>query len=419
MKSFKLALVSLVFALTAFVARAQVADQAILAPVKFTVTAVSSGSASVTATLNAVDSSITGSVSPLNTPISTSFLEIGKPYSLVLSSTNTTTKTVYVTPPPGFLLTVDGMAKTEFTLTSATAVYNVRIVPAESLTPRPAGSASSITGGQIKWNVALGSLLNGESAGALSIVGAATSAWAPFFTPTTLYYDSLANDDEVHVHRESGNIRQISTKEAFLNVVTLTAASYELRFYQPTSATGTTYPKPLTGLPFVTYRINQDSLTKLRITKETRTVLSATDTTAPIARSETTTIERTGTSPAFTWTVADWTLTGQTALSREVRTWTANASGGHDETIQILDSANTVVAQNFRSHTHFAWGDTPTTTTAGTANPVTVTSAYNTDAANPASYGFARSQQSNGGTWSAMDYFPTTDKLKLGTVSTT
>jgi RHS repeat-associated protein len=433
MKSLNRVLVLLAVVLSAVLLPAQVADEPIYAPVKFKVTASVTtfylserggprfgyNNGSVTATLNGASASDSGRKATLNTPIQTSFLEVGKPYSLVISTGATSNKTVYITPSPGYLFTVDGTAKNSFSFSGGTGVYTVRIIPAESQVPRPAGTASSITGGQIKWNVALGSLLNGESAGALSIVGAAIDDWSPFFTPTTLYYDSLANDDEVRVHREGGNIRQVSTKEAFVDVVTLNGASYEIRFYSPASATGTNYPKPLTGRPFVTYRISQDSLTKLRLTKETRTVLSPTDTTAPIARSETTTIERTGTSPAFTWTVADWTLTGQTALSREVRTWTGNASGGHDETIQILDPSNTVAAQSFRSHTKYFWGDTPTQATIGTTAAVTTHTVYNTDPANPSSFGFTRSVQSTGGAWSALDYFPTTDDLKLGTVSTT
>ncbi|MFA6960548.1 MAG: RHS repeat-associated core domain-containing protein [Opitutaceae bacterium] len=259
-----------------------------------------------------------------------------------------------------------------------------------------------------------------ESAGAISVVGAGTSDWSTFFTPSTLYYD--AQSDEIYVKRVNGVIRQVSTNEAFLDVVDLNTspASYELRFYNPASASGTTYPKPLTGLPFITYRITQDgSPTKLRITKETRTLLSATDTTAPIARTEWTTIERTGTSPAFTWTVADWTLAGQSPVSREVRTWTGNASGGHDETIQILEPDNSVTAQAAKVHTHFAWGDTPTTITSGTTDSVSSDFDYNTDSANAASYGFTRSVQSTGGAWMAYDYFPTTDELKLGTICNT
>ena len=428
MRFVKGTLALLLLTLCSTLIRAQVADEAIEVPVKFmvsSVTANSRTSAEITATLNgavATDANDWTGGGFLKTPIKTAILEVGKPYSMVVNTLNTTTKTVLITPPPGYLLSVNGIAKTSFTFTAGTAAYTVRIIPPEGAVPQPAGAVSSITGGRIKWSIALGSLLSGESADSISVVGAATSDWSPFFTPSTVYYEPQS--DEIYVYRISGNIRQISANEAFVDIVTLSATSYEMRFYQPASATGLTYPKSLTGLPFVTYRITQDgSATKLRITKETRTLLSATDTTAPIARTEWTTIQRTGTPPAFTWTVVDWILSGQAALASEVRTWTSNASGGHDETIRIVEPDNSTAARATRVHTHFAWGDTPTNTTAGIdtsiTNWVATDYTYNTDSANEASYGFVNSVQSTGGAWTAYDYFPTTDDLKVGTISTT
>lgn len=248
MKSAKFGLGLYFYIISAILGLAQTADQAIEVPVKFKAIGVTNyfghqgpANGSITATLNGIAATADGYMT-INTPLKTAMLEIGKPYGLVVNTSLLTGyKTVHISAPPGYVLTVDGIAKSGFKFSSSTAVYSIRIIPAESARVFPAGTASSLTGGQIKWNVALGSLLNGESAGMLSIVGAATSSWTAFYTPSTLYYESQS--DEVYVYRVDGDIRQISAQESFIDVVTLDGTSYELRFYIPASAQGSTYPR--------------------------------------------------------------------------------------------------------------------------------------------------------------------------------
>lgn len=442
MNFLKIGLSVVLSSIFALLCTAQVADQPIEVPVKFK-SKVNVGytfhpggvtyyNASVTASIAVNDTTTiiataSGSTPTLETAVQTAMLEPGKPYSLVVSTTGCRdNRTVIITAPPGYLFTVDGVSQNSLKFGSASKTYSIRIVPSETLTSQPAGTASSLTGGQIKWNVALGSLLNGDSAGAISIVGAATgasaSAWDLFYKPDSLYYESPSS--EVYVDRLNGVIRQISANEAFVTVVQIDGASYDLNFYSPGAAQGTSYPKAVTGLPFISYRISKDTASayKLRITKTTRSLTGTADTTitAPVTRTEWTTVERTGTFPAFVWTVADWTLSNAAPITREVRTWSGinpSGSAGHNETIQILDSADAVVAQVVKVHSRLAWGDTPTSVTAGTSSSVTTNTEYNTDSTNAASYGFAKSVQSTGGSWSAYDYFPTTDEKKLGTIS--
>ncbi len=329
----KWGVVFILLALGLPVVQAQEIDEPILVPVKYTVTAnlgydYYGDDGTIQHQPSTMDASLNGTSVEVydgglkTTPVQTPYLEVGKTYQFEVSIDTFYGKgTVTVSPQPGYLLTVDGVAKTSFTIgdintfNSCDNIYSVRIIPAADLSAKPAGSASSLSTGQLKWNVALGSLLNGGSAMSISMVGAGTSDWSAFYTPATLYYE--APSPEAYVYRVNGNLRQILAKEAFVDVVTLTTTSYELRFYTPSQAQGSTYPKTITGKPFVTYRVQQDTTaTKLRITKETRTLTGTadTDTTAPIVRSETTTVERTGTSPAFTWTMADWTVTGHRSL---------------------------------------------------------------------------------------------------------
>lgn len=397
---------------------AQVADEPIRSPVKLKLTTFSDGrsTGSVSATLAGSTVSAEG-MGPLSTSTKTIFLEIGKPYNLVIDSENAAYPHVYITPPPGFVLTIDGQAKTYFRATDAADVRQIRIFPFDDTSARPAGAASSITGGRVKWEVALGAMRNGNTAGSLLLSGAGTSSWAAFFTPAALYYDT-PSEEEIYVYRINGDIRQISATEAFLDVITLDGTSYELRFYHPAQVPTGSYPKTaFTGLPFVVYRISKDSNYKLRIIKETRSLASAADTTSAIARTEWTTIQRSGTSPAYTWTVSDWTVSGQPAQSIEKRTWSARTGGGHNELIEVLESDDTAVSQVTREHPDLPWGDTPTSTTVGTNASATTDTLYNTTSSDEGSYGFIKSTTSTGGAWQRYEYFSTSDDLKAGTIS--
>lgn len=416
---FRLAALGLIlFVFNVGFVRAQFNDGGLTVPVKFHASA-SGDDPRINVTLNnAIAVNIDQGAYLAKTELVTTPLEVGRPYQMVVTSHHADTKVVFFIPPPGYQAIMDGQRRSYMqTYPGGTAVHTVYVVPNEDTLCMPAGTSSAIAGGQVKWSVSIGSLLNGKSAGYLRIGAAAEGNWTALFTPEAAYYEALS--DEVYVYRQNGAIRQIMAKEAFIDVVTVNSTSYELRFYQIDSATGSSYPKALTGLPFITYRLAKaGSDTKLSITKETRTLLNATDTTAPIARTEVASIERTGTSPAFTWTVNDWTLSGQSPISREVITWAGNASGGYDETVKILDTADSVISQSSRVFTKLDWGDTPTHAQLGGATaPITSDYTYNMNEADAGSYGYLSSVRSNGNSWIAYDYYTTTDENKLGAIS--
>ncbi len=359
----------------------------------------------------------------LPSPVTTPRLEPGKVYTLTVTATVGSNSSVKLIPPPGYVAVIDGLVRSQITgITTGTKTYPVRVFRPEQQLSAPAGTASNLSSDRLGWQVALGGLRNGGSAGAISLVGSGTSNWDTFYTPEALYYEPTADDGtatrEVYVYRVGGLIRQIAVNEAVLDVVTLSGTSYELRFYHPTQAVGTTYPKTFTGLPFVTYRIAQDtaSANKLRITKETRSLLSATETTAPIARTEWTTLERTGAAPAFTWEMTPWTLDGATPVARERRVWAGNASGGYDELHTVVGPDNVPVMQVTRVVDAFDWGDGVVSETVGTTAAVKEERTYHTNATERGSYGFPKTSSATGGGWQAMEYFPTSDDLKIGTV---
>ena len=370
---------------------------------------------SVTASLNSASISASSMSDSLVTDVATSFLELGKRYTLQITGSNCTAGETIITPPPGYRMLVDGVLKNRITYSTASKTCTVVVLPPQDSFSGPAGSCSSILGGQVKWSMALGSMKNGQSAGCLSMISSAVSDWNQLYTPASLFYDPVSSS-ELQVYRADGiTLSQILVNEAFVDIVAVSSTSYEIRVYAVSQASTGAFPKTATGNPFILYRVSKDtgSATKLNIIKETR----ADSNSITPSRVESTSIERAGSGvQTYLWTVKDWYLQGGTVNRTETRQWSANTSGGHDELVQTLDAKSKIVTQAARSHTRYEWGDTPTTTTVGATNGTTTTLDYNTSKASPSSYGFVNSKALGGGYWESYNYFPTTEYSKLGTV---
>lgn len=125
--------------------------------------------------------------------------------------------------------------------------------------------------GAVKWQVALGRLWNGLSAGKVRI---AQEGMNNLFTPAALVYDSPVTNENlltvVYDDYSSTNItiQQIRAPQTFLNVAILTNG-YELQFYPPSVVImGTNdfglnddgfYDFPTNAVPFVTWRFTNPS----------------------------------------------------------------------------------------------------------------------------------------------------------------
>ncbi len=362
------------------------------------------GTPSLTASLNAL--LVSG-----NTGYSPTVLQPGKAYALTVAGSGITSGEVLFVPPAGFDLWINGVPTTRlaFGSTAFPPVYDVLLLPRGGTFTGPVGTASSLAGGSLGWEVSLGSLHNGNSAGSLMIADHGMGAWN-VFTPQTLSYN--ATSSEVRIHRDNaGAIRQILTNEALIDIYPLDDSSFDIRFYPPVAPNITGYQVPV-GSWFVSYRVAKDgSPTKLRITKTTAD------------RSEWTTLERTGTYPNFTWNRADWTLTGATPLVRETRVWTGNG-GGYDEVQKLLNADDTVVRETNHSYPRLAWGIAPSQSVLGGNAPDAIThiNLYYSDAAQADKYGQPRYTVTTGGGWTGYDYSNAADSSNgrgLGTVKTT
>lgn len=109
--------------------------------------------------------------------------------------------------------------------------------------------------GSVEKQFQLGVRPNGESAGVLEVSAEAVSS--ELYVPDALQLIAVDNP-EMTVVREGEVLRQVKVPATFVDVVTLSASSYELRFYTPAqvgtfnSGTGL---YPLTGQPYVTHRV--------------------------------------------------------------------------------------------------------------------------------------------------------------------
>src|SRR5688572_11125620 len=274
------------------------------------------------------------STAGISVPVKTVQLQPEKTYELQVEAERVTALILRMVPPPGYVLEIDGMVRSRVAISGIASPYEhyqtmtVRLVGQANVNSPPvgAGASSSLGAGErIEWEIGMGALKNGRSAGTLALIDAGTAAaWSTLFTPTALSYAAVSS--EVQVHRSAGELRQILANEAAVDIVTLSSTSYEIRFYHPDQASGSTFPRTFGGLPYVIYKVEQGGTsTTLKITSYTRNITSLSDTSAGVVREATTSIARTGSSwPAYTWTRRDWTTVGQTPLTEVVA---ASSSG--------------------------------------------------------------------------------------------
>ncbi|MGH6628198.1 MAG: hypothetical protein ACREB3_00535, partial [Burkholderiales bacterium] len=346
-------------------------------------------------------------------PNKTVFFEPGKSYSVSVMGLTVTSLSMYVTPPPGYQVEIDGVPRE---LVSATVgsgsgyfyahTYIVRVSsPRQDFSGR-AGTASPISADKLHWQVSLGYLKNGGSARSLAIIDAATaSSWSSLFTPAGLQYAPPSS--EVYVYRDgSSNIRQIIANQAAVDVVTNGATQYELRFYHPQQVQGSTYPRTFTGQPYVTYRIEQGATaTTLKITSETRNITDFYATNNSIVRTAVASLARTGTWPAFTWTLGDWDTNPASPLVEEVSA-SSGTTQSRSASAAVQPHYGAPVLNSTLNYTLFGWGEEPTGVTRGTgANSLSTSYAYYSDSTQPGSYGFVNSVTYPGGGWEAYDYW--------------
>lgn len=334
-------------------------------------------------------------------------VEPGKSYTLALGNTVYENAEFQIIAPPGYRAVIDGVVRSRIEYQLSGNIV-VKVEPSGVRLPALAGISTSVAANEVEWKVSLGGLLNGESAGELALIDAGTrDDWAPLFTPAMLFYE--ATSDEVLVTRESDVIRRIRSNQVFVEVVTINSSRYEIRFYDPAqSGSGGS----LTGQPYVTYVIEQGAgAHSIQFTKQIRDAVQS-NPNAPITRTETMSLTRTGTWPNFQWKRLDWTVQGQNPL-RETLVESSGQDSGRTETIVVRSPGGGPAALSVRrdylqSHSLI---EVLAAETVGVNTGLKTKYSFYESPGDIGSLGQIKNVQMPTGGWAAYEYYPASANL--------
>lgn len=330
-------------------------------------------------------------------------------YSVSLYSVGFLAGKICLAAPPGYQVWIDEQPRNSIffdnpgqTLTYS-ATIAVAIIPISNGSVQPAGIASSLGTGGLDWHVSMGRAKNGDSAGELVLAGPGTqSDWSGVVGVTL-------SEGATEVARWGGidanNVVhwQYVANEAVADTFAGSNGP-EIWFYNPAQMSGSGVPRTFTGEPFVKYKLQVSSGTTLTITKETRDIPDATTTNVAVARTEVTSLTRTGTWPTFTWTVSDWTKSGDSVLVERVEQSTGTAANRAASSVVRTPGGATASSLSATFGLQ-AWGESLATTTAGSGSgSVTATYAYYTNPALFCYYGYPSSKTFDSGGWEAYNY---------------
>jgi hypothetical protein len=241
--------------------------------VTFTVTNAEGSSPSIALTNVDAATEIQESVTQVN-----AILKPGKEYTITASSTSCTDYWLNFSPPAGFILLVDGEATNSLHQTvTGTFTHTVQLRPEASYTGVPFGFFSGVRVDKaIGWEIGLGNLRNGRSAGRL-IFRENTLSDDPV-NRAKLFYAPPANDGEIDVKFDGAGdvLRQIALPQGFLDLVSdSTGNGYWLKFYARTSAIVSggsaptaIYTVPVDLVPWKTIRVQLTEEGQLKFTEK-------------------------------------------------------------------------------------------------------------------------------------------------------
>lgn len=162
----------------------------------------------------------------------------GKAYVITVTGTTCTDYWLNFTPPTGYSLLVDGVARNSIrvTLTPAQLPYSINhlieLRPESSYSGAPFGTFTGVQVDKaITWEVGLGSLRNGRSASRL-IFREKDLSNDPV-SRARLYYVAPGNYGEIDVKYTADRaLRQLAVPQGFIDIVDDAAGGYWLKFYE-------------------------------------------------------------------------------------------------------------------------------------------------------------------------------------------
>lgn len=333
-------------------------------------------------------------------------LKTDKEYSLSISGSEVSTAHLEISCPPCYKVYIDGEEKSTIDesglgCTAYTGVWTVVLKPR---TPEPSGSGGDgdVSGGSasggLSGDFSLGGSADG-SAGTLSFSSGTISS--DLFTPAVLNYVSVS--PAVDVVRDSGTnvLRQIKAPEVLADIVTLTATSYEIRFY-PSAQVGAkaagTYPtvgSPLAGL----YAVTGSPSRIWRISSPTNSastpVIQVTEIKGSIQIDE-----------VFSFISGVW-MAEISGVRSETRTETILPNGDSQIDTTIFHPTTSAVASKVRDVYHaFPWGTEKVRSVVDPdGDALTTVWAYHENSSDPANYARLKWTIQPDGCWQRYDYY--------------
>jgi RHS repeat-associated protein len=349
---------------------------------------------------------------------------VGQPYWVSVDHLGLVGFRILAVPPPGYIMEINGVP----TERMDTGGYGVTLCVKPPAAPGSgrAGEATCLGTERTLWQLSLGTLSNGQSAGAVGFIDVGTSGSASsIFTPSGLVY--VPSSSEVVVLLNAGGasapyvpntIRQIIAPQVCVDVVMTGQAQCELKVYhrsQGSLGSGGIYT--FAGDPFAWYFFNQNGAdpNAVRITCDLRNITGTAGNLLPggqaVTRSKITTLQRTGSAPNYVWTADGWrdNQSGTVALARYVR----GRSGVTETLTTATPGASMPVVQLTRSYASQPWGEEVGSETLGSSNSIVTNYAYwSTASDQSASYARLRSRVTDG-QWEAYEYYDYSDGLDL------
>lgn len=218
---------------------------------------------------------------PLNeSDISAVWLKPGKRYTMTMAGSGTGAYEMSFTAPDGYELYIDDEPSDleDDTISGAFSDdYTLELRPVTAQSGGAWGSFSGVSlGKSITWEIGLGSLRTGTSAG--SIVFKELSLTTSPASRARLYYDppptALGQINVVRDGASNQTLRQIVVPLGFQDFVDLPAGGYEIRFYywsQVTGWTGALYT--FSGTPWKTLKVESPAAHELKITETEGTAI--------------------------------------------------------------------------------------------------------------------------------------------------
>ncbi len=193
----------------------------------------------------------------------------GQTYTVQLTSSGTPFVQVWFLPIDGCDFFIDGNKTSTMGFSSGVASFTVRVESvhdlAQSLAGSRGGQCSSLVADKPFWVIGLGSLRNGNFAGAVGFRAASFPSSGPaLWTPATLMFGNVDPSEISSTRDSNGYLTQIQSRDVVVNIDSYVAGgtSYHIKVYQNQT--------PLPANPFITYTVSKyavSSGTGIRIDK--------------------------------------------------------------------------------------------------------------------------------------------------------